>query len=107
MSSSACTRFNFLASYEAKGIEQNADGILGLSPNRDPSNHQYHLLHQLKASGLISESLISFSIASADQGEQPYAIFGGVNEQQIVGGLQGIMTAKVFANNLNTWALEG
>lgn len=51
--------------------------------------------------------MISFSITSLDQGIEPYAVFGGVNEAQIVGGTNGLHFEKVKPNHLNTWALEG
>lgn len=51
--------------------------------------------------------MISFSITSLDQGIEPYAVFGGVNEAQIVGGSGGIHYEGVKPNHLNTWALEG
>jgi hypothetical protein len=46
--SSPCTNFQILAAYEAKGIESGADGILGLSPNREQQNQNFHLLWKLK-----------------------------------------------------------
>ena len=61
----------------------------------------------MKANSVISQSIISFSISTSDQGEQSYAIFGGINDAQVVGGSKGMMNAKVMNNNLNTWALEG
>lgn len=33
-----CVKFNMLALYEEQGLERGTDGILGLSPNRDPEN---------------------------------------------------------------------
>jgi len=40
-------------------------------------------------------------------GETPYALFGGYNSTQIVGGAEGLKTFKNFENWLGTWALEG
>jgi hypothetical protein len=40
-------------------------------------------------------------------GRHPYALFGGFNESQIVGGSQGLITVPSYANSLETWALEG
>lgn len=51
--------------------------------------------------------MISFSITSLDQNIEPYAVFGGINEAQVVGGSSGIHFEKVKPNHLNTWALEG
>lgn len=36
--SDVCTTFQILAAYDEKGIESGADGILGLSPNREQQN---------------------------------------------------------------------
>jgi hypothetical protein len=51
--------------------------------------------------------MISFSITSLEQNNQPYAVFGGYNTAQIVGGYGGLHFEKVKSNHLNTWALEG
>jgi hypothetical protein len=51
--------------------------------------------------------MVSFSVTSQDMGENPYALFGGYNSTQIVGGAQGLKTFKNFENWLGTWALEG
>jgi hypothetical protein len=51
--------------------------------------------------------MISFSITSLDQNIEPYAVFGGYNEAQIVGGKNGLHFETVKPNHLNTWALEG
>jgi len=39
--------------------------------------------------------------------DKPYALFGGYNSSQIVGGAKGLKTFKRFLNRLGTWALEG
>jgi len=46
----------------------------------------------LKDSGLIDRAMVSFSIATRDMDDQPYALFGGVNSTQIVGGVSGLKT---------------
>lgn len=51
--------------------------------------------------------MVSFNIASKDQDDEPYALFGGVNSTQIVGGVEGLKTFANFPNFLGTWALEG
>ena len=51
--------------------------------------------------------MVSFSIATRDMDDQPYALFGGVNYTQIVGGVSGLKTFQSFPNFLGTWALEG
>lgn len=51
--------------------------------------------------------MVSFNIAAKDQDDEPYALFGGVNSTQIVGGVDGLKTFANFPNFLGTWALEG
>lgn len=51
--------------------------------------------------------MVSFSIASSDMDDTPYALFGGINSTQIVGGKEALATFKSFPNFLGTWALEG
>ena len=102
-----CTSFQILAAYEEKGIESGTDGILGLSPNREQQNQNFHLLWKLKQQNIIPNAMISFSITSLEQNIQPYAVFGGYNTAQIVGGFGGLHFEKVKPNHLNTWALEG
>ena len=51
--------------------------------------------------------MVSFNIASKDQDDEPYALFGGVNSTQIVGGVEGLKSFNNFPNFLGTWALEG
>jgi hypothetical protein len=66
-----------------------------------------HFLWSLKDSKIIENAVVSFSIASKDMSEPPYALFGGYNSTQIVGGAGGLKTFKNFENWLGTWALEG
>ena len=61
-----CTEFQLLAAYEESGIEQSADGILGLSPNREQQNNNFHLLWKLKKQGIIPNAIISFSLTGLD-----------------------------------------
>ena len=51
--------------------------------------------------------MVSFSVTSRSMNEQPYALFGGYNSSQIVGGSTGLKTFRNFENHLGTWALEG
>jgi hypothetical protein len=51
--------------------------------------------------------MVSFSVTSKEMGETPYALFGGYNSSQIVGGSAGLKTFKSYPNWLGTWALEG
>lgn len=52
--------------------------------------------------------MVSFSLTqSTMDGEYPYALFGGFNSSQIVGGADGLKTFKNFQTKLGTWALLG
>ena len=51
--------------------------------------------------------MVSFSISSKDMEDEPYALFGGVNATQIVGGVEGLKQFENYPNFLGTWALEG
>lgn len=53
---------------------------------------------------------MSFSLSQSDQNDQPYALFGGYNSTQIVGGESGIQTFKNNPGNyrspIRSWALD-
>ncbi len=51
--------------------------------------------------------MVSFSVSKSDTGDTPYALFGGYNSTQIVGGSSGLKTFMNFPNWLETWALKG
>jgi len=102
-----CAYFQFLALYKAQGLGANSDGILGLSPHKDASKKKLHYLWSLKDNGIIDNAIVSFSVTSKEMNEVPYALFGGYNSSQIVGGSEGLKTFKSFPNWLGTWALEG
>ena len=53
-----------------------------------------HYLWSLKDNGIIDRAMVSFSITSKEMGETPYALFGGYNSTQIVGGAEGLKTFK-------------
>jgi hypothetical protein len=67
-----------LSAYSFEGLEY-ADGILGISPIKQGSAPEKHFLEQLKKTGVITKSIISFSIASKSMKEASYAILGGYN----------------------------
>lgn len=102
-----CANFQFLALYKSQGLGKKSDGILGLSPHKDPTKQKLHYLWSLKDNGIIDHAMVSFSVTSQDMGETPYALFGGYNSSQIVGGAAGLKTFKNYENWLGTWALEG
>lgn len=74
-----CAYFQFLALYKAQGLGKDSDGILGLSPHKDMSKKKLHYLWSLKDNGIIDNAIVSFSVSSHEQGETPYALFGGYN----------------------------
>lgn len=90
MKDNKCSSFQFLALYKADGLEENTDGILGLSPHKSEEKRKLHYLWALKDAGVIDKAIVSFSIASMDMNDAPYALFGGVNETQVVGGKEGL-----------------
>lgn len=102
-----CAFFQFLALYKSQGLGHDTDGILGLSPHKDMKKKKLHYLWSLKENGIIDRASVSFSITSKEMNEKPYALFGGYNSSQIVGGASGLKTFKNFENWLGTWALQG
>ena len=80
-----------------------------MHPEKEKSHLNY--IMQLKNSGIIDRALMSFSFAGPGGDEQSYAIFGGLNEDQIVGGKSGIkkMATMDYKNGSenNNWALKG
>jgi len=71
---------------------------LGLSPHKNEAQRQEHILWSLKKHGLIDRAMVSFSITQNDMKDKPYALFGGFNSSQIVGGNKGLKTFKNFKN---------
>jgi hypothetical protein len=90
MKGNKCSSFQFLAAYKAEGLEENTDGILGLSPHKDAKKRKMHYLQSLKDNGIIDRAVVSFNIASLDMNEEPYALFGGINPDQVLGGEEGM-----------------
>mmetsp|Transcript_1795 Transcript_1795/g.2348 ORF Transcript_1795/g.2348 Transcript_1795/m.2348 type:complete len:350 (+) Transcript_1795:1196-2245(+) len=96
----------FMSIMESKGMDT-CDGILGISPK----NYNRHaFLAELKIGGLIDRGIISFSNAyykaSFQQKEwardkHSYAIFGGINETQIVGGEEGLVSMPLVQGSKN------
>lgn len=104
---SKCSPFEFLSLFEAKGLGSEFVGILGLSPKKSEELKKQHYLWSLKDYGLISQAMVSFSITQNDMKEPPYALFGGYNSSQIVGGNKGLKTFKNYPSDFQTWALLG
>jgi hypothetical protein len=97
-----------------KGLEM-ADGILGLSPK----NYGRHsLLPELKISGLIDKTIVSFSNSfyngtvnfNISHDMPSYVIFGGLNKSQILGGEQGLHSMQLLKGKMNPtmyWGVSG
>ena len=102
----------FMTMTDSTGMEQ-TDGILGISP-RAYGRHSF--LQELKIARIIDHGIISFSNAFSEKGSQPrrflqdkrsYAIFGGINATQIVGGEQGLVSMKLAGGRLNPTSFWG
>jgi len=108
LKSNKCALFQFLALYKSQGLGKHSDGILGLSPHKDMSKKKLHYLWSLKDNGIIDNAMVSFSVTSKDMGETPYALFGGYNSTQIVGGAAGLKTFKIIqtGSELGLWRVK-
>lgn len=85
----SCTDFEFLALYQAVGLDD-TDGVLGLAVHPDAKRRNLNYVWNLKNHGLIDRAVVSFSIAGPTMDDQSYATFGGMNPEQIVGGVEGL-----------------
>lgn len=86
--------------------------MLGLAMHPDDEKKHLNYVWQLKESGAISHAMVSFSVAGPGMGDASYADFGGFDESQVVGGVNGIhkmatMGYRTNANAKNNWALQG
>ena len=91
----------------ALGLDPWIDGILGLGPNYFPDYDEEHFLPALKNAGVIDVASVSFSISMEWMDETSFAVFGGVDEDKIVGGISGMYTFDNTENDLYVWALSG
>ena len=84
---------------------------MAVHPDKKKQNLNY--VWNLKNKGMIDKAIISFSTAGPNKEEKSYAIFGGINEEQIVGGVRGLKKMQTFAyrpewtESTKQWALEG
>lgn len=96
--------------YKGHGIGKEADGILGLAPQKSVTTQQNNYVWSLFKNGIIQKPIMSFSMAASDMGDQSYALFGGYNSSQIVQGEKGIASFKSQPNNykssIRSWALD-
>jgi len=107
-----CANFEFLALYQAQGLDD-IDGVLGLAVHPDQKRQDLNYVWSLKRQGIIDNAMVSFSISGPEMDEQSYAIFGGLNAAQIVGGVDGLKKMQTMAyrpdwtQSVKQWALEG
>jgi len=85
-----CSNFQFLSLYKGRGLGKESDGILGLAPQKSIVNREKNYIWSLFNNGIITKPVLSFSMASSEIDDQPYALFGGYNSSQIVGGEKGL-----------------
>ena len=85
----ACVDFDFLSLYQAKGLDD-IDGIMGLAVHPEKERRNLNYVWTLKNNKVIDQAIVSFSIAGPESAENSYAIFGGLNSDQIVGGVGGL-----------------
>lgn len=109
---SSCSSFDFLALYQAQGLDD-TDGVLGLAVHPDKKKRNLNYVWNLKEKKVIDKAIVSFSTSGPNKEDPSYAIFGGINEAQIVGGINGLKKIQTYAyrpewtNSLKQWALEG
>lgn len=105
-----CSFFQFLSLYKGRGLGKESDGILGLAPQKSVVNREKNYIWSLFNNGIITKPVLSFSMASSDIDDKPYALFGGYNSSQIVGGEKGLQTFKnnqgSYKSNMRNWALD-
>lgn len=106
-----CSFFQFLTLYKGHGLGKEADGILGLAPQKSViNNRDKNYIWSLYHNGIITKPILSFSMASADIPDTSYAMFGGYNSSQIVGGEAGLQTFKNnrgnYKSSIRSWALD-
>ena len=75
--------------YQAKGLDD-IDGIMGLAVHPEKERRNLNYVWTLKNNKVIDQAIVSFSIAGPESAENSYAIFGGLNSDQIVGGVGGL-----------------
>ena len=96
--------------YEGHGLGKHTDGILGLAPQASAMDRDKNYIWQLYNEGVISKPILSFSMASSEMSDKPYALFGGFNSSQIVFGEAGLQTFRnspgSSKSTVRSWALE-
>ena len=101
-----CINFKFLSLEQGTGLDKDADGILGLSPEMSTDRADQHLIWSLMKQKQISKASFSLSLSDSNS----FAVLGGIDDSQIVGGSNGL---RPFRNNpdifshIKAWALSG
>ena len=84
---------------------------MAVHPEKDRRNLNY--VWSLKNNHVIDQAIVSFSISGPESDESSYAIFGGLNQDQILGGVTGLKKIETMAyrpewmHSVKQWALEG
>lgn len=87
--------------------------MLGLAVHPEAEKKNLNYVWMLKNAGYIDSAMVSFSVSGPEIEDQSYAIFGGLNPDQIVGGTAGLRKMQTMAyrpdwtNSMKQWALEG
>ena len=68
--------FKFLSLQKEEGLDQDSDGILGLSPEMSTDRSDQHMVWSMMKQNLISRA--SFSLSLSDK--HSFAVFGGIDE---------------------------
>lgn len=77
-----CINFKFLSLEQGTGLDKDADGILGLSPEMSTDRADQHLIWSLMKQKQISKAAFSLSLSDSNS----FAVLGGIDDSQIVGG---------------------
>jgi hypothetical protein len=85
--------------------------VLGLAVHPEKENGDLNYVMQLKKNGLIDSAMVSFSTAGPGEAGS-FAVFGGLDPNQIVGGVQGLHKMQTLAyrpdwtQSVKQWAIE-
>lgn len=71
-----CINFKFLALSKGEGLDADADGVLGLSPEMSTDRSDQHLIWSLMQQGQIDKASFSLSLAEGNS----FAVLGGVED---------------------------
>lgn len=64
-----CSYFQFLTLYKGHGLGKEADGILGLAPQKSVVDREKNYVWSLFNNNIISKPILSFSMASSDMSD--------------------------------------